>query len=108
MIVGKSVKMQNIRMRKCENKLFACRVEDLHTRSSELNKLLEDGWLTEETQIVGNMYLALLKKEGEGKKVFYVDVSGMTHEEAHVYMERVKQLMSDPDPDGDFYIGYRS
>ncbi len=102
----RKTKVQQLRMAKVENKLFSCHVELIHEKAAELNMLFADGWLTEETQVIGNTYLVLLKKESEGRKVFYVDVGNMTAEEVKPYMDRVKQLLSDPKEE-DFYIPCR-
>jgi len=97
-------KLQQLRMSKCENKLFSCSVHKIAEKADELNELFKDGWLTEETQVVGDTYLVLLKKEHSGRKVFYVDVGNMAPEEVTAYMDRVKELTSNPDKDSDFYI----
>lgn len=103
----RKTKVSQLRMAKVENKLFACRLDQLVEKASELNELFAAGWLTEETQVIGDTYLALLKKEGEGRKVFYVDVGNMQPSDVQEYMERVKELMSNPSGVGDFFIPCR-
>ncbi len=103
----RKTEVTQLRMAKVENKLFSCRVDQIHEKAAELNELFAAGWLTEETQVVNDVYLVLLMKEGEGRKVFYVDVGGVAPDEVQQYMDRVKELMSNPKPDEDFFIPTR-
>lgn len=103
----RKTKLQQLRMSKRENKMFACKVEELADKVGALNELFADGWMTEETMVSEGTYVVLLKKEHEGRKVFYVDVGGMTEEEIGPYMERVKELVSNPKEAEDFFIPSR-
>ncbi len=94
-------------MSKRENKMFACKVEELSDKVGSLNELFSDGWLTEETMVSEGTYVVLLKKEHEGRKVFYADVGDMPTEKVAEYMERVKELVSNPKEDEDFFIPNR-
>jgi len=94
-------------MSKRENKIFSCPVSKLSEHVEELNMLFADGWLAEDTMVTHDQYVVLLKKEHEGKKVFYVDVTGLAQDKINEYMLRVKELVSNPDPDSDFFIPCR-
>jgi len=103
----RKTKLQQLRMAKRENKMFACRVEELSDKVATLNALFADGWLTEETMVSDGTYVVLLKKEHEGRKVFYVDVGDMEADKITEYMERIKELVSNPKEDSDFFIPCR-
>ena len=103
----RKTKLQQLRMSKRENKMFACKIEELADKVGALNELFADGWMSEETMVLNGTYVVLLKKEHDGKKVFYVDVGDLAPSDVAEYMERVKQLVSNPSADEDYFIPTR-
>ena len=91
---------------KTENKLFVCSVHDLDRKAVELNKLFSEGWVEEDTIVVVDTYVMLLKKQVEMRKIFYVDVGSLPPEEIVTYMDRVKQMAKEG-TDGDYFIPIR-
>lgn len=102
----KSTEITQLSSLKTENKLFVCSVWDLDERAVVLNKLFDEGWIEEDTVVVADRYVALLKKQTEMRKVFYIDVGDLPLSEVVEYIERVKQ-MANKGSDGDYFIPIR-
>ena len=102
----RSTEITQLSSHKTENKLFVCSIHDLDEKAADLNKLFDEGWIEEDTVVVADRYVVLLKKQVEMRKVFYVDVGSLPPEEIVEYMDRVKQMAKEG-TDGDYFIPIR-